>query len=454
MSKNKHNLERLIWPDSCFSASDRILNIAGESVVNLVKKWGTPLYIFDEDTIRNQCQSYVNALKKYYPSEAGVHYASKAYSNLAIATLINSEKVGFDVVSSGELALALRAGVDPSSIHFHGNAKSDAELKYALDVNIGAIVIDNLDEIEALIEFCKNTSKVQKVLIRVTPNIGTDTHPHIQTGHRTSKFGLPLEIMECAVKKIIDCPNLDLAGLHFHLGSQIENTEPFVESLEILLDLYLIIKQKYGATLSEISPGGGLGVVYNGQDNPVSIEDFVRVISETIVKGCMQRGLHVPKLVLEPGRSIVARSCIALYSVIATKEIPGLNGDAPIKYIHIDGGMGDNIRPSLYGSKYSFQLANRANDGVTETVNVSGRYCESGDILLKNISMPEGVSKNDIVAVAGVGAYTLSMASNYNMVPRPSVLLAGKQNTYPIQKRETEDDLFSRDLPLIERTKG
>lgn len=440
-----------IWPDTHSIGSNGNLNLSGQDTVSLAEEWGTPLYIFDENTIRNQCSLYSSALRKSYPGKVALHYASKAYLNTAIASLLDSEGLEFDVVSSGELSLAMRAGVKSSAIHFHGNAKAEFELERAIQLNIGSIIIDNLDELNVLIKLSADRGGQQKVLLRITPDIDTKTHPHIQTGHRASKFGFPIASLEHAVEEISSSPNLELVGLHFHLGSQIENAEPYIASLEILLDLYVLLKDKYNIILSEISPGGGLGVVYNENDKPVGIEEFVNIISKSVVDGCANRNLDLPKLILEPGRSIVARSCIALYSVIATKYIPGTNSDESIQYVHIDGGMGDNIRPSLYGSRYTASLANRFTNKTTRLVNIAGRYCESGDVLLRDVAMPKDVGIGDIIAVAGVGAYTLSMSSTYNMVPRPAVLMVGKEKTYLIQRRETEEDLFIRDIPLAEK---
>ncbi|MEA1882509.1 MAG: diaminopimelate decarboxylase [Candidatus Marinimicrobia bacterium] len=448
MKKSNKIKNKLFWPNSYSIGSNGSLNIGGQDTVFLAKEWGTPLYIFDEITIRDQCKIFHAALDKYYPGKSAIHYASKAYLNTAIASVIKSEGLGFDVVSNGELSLVLRAGIKPSGIHFHGNAKTRDELERAIELSVGTIIIDNIDELNILINLSEQGEKVQNVAIRVTPAVDTKTHPHIQTGHRTSKFGVPLELLEHAVEQTIPSKNLKLVGLHFHIGSQIEDVEPYIASLHVLLDLYVLIKEKYNITLSEISPGGGLGIVYNENDKPVGINDFIEVISKTVVKGCKKRNLVLPKLVLEPGRTIVARSCIALYSVIATKYIPGNDTKKPVQYVHIDGGMGDNIRPSLYNARYSASLANRFNNDATNLVKISGRYCESGDILIHEVPMPKDVGIGDIVVVPAVGAYTLSMANNYNMVPRPAVLMIGKEKVQLIQRRETEEDLFARDIPL------
>lgn len=444
MEEQNHN--GLIWPDSHSGAINGKFELAGHNTHDIVQKWGTPLYIFDEMTIKNHCQRYKAALKTHYPGASAVHYASKAYLNTAIATLLKDEGLEFDVVSIGEFALALRAGVKASSINFHGNAKPEAELKKAIMLGVGSIVIDNLDEINILKKLCPELNKIQDVLIRITPNIDTKTHPHIQTGQRTSKFGLPIEQLDAAVEDILSCSFLKLKGLHFHLGSQIEETDSFVASIEVVLNLYARLKEKFGIVFSEISPGGGLGVVYNESDNPVSIDEYIKEISQAIITGCKLRGLQLPKLTLEPGRSIIARAAVAFYSVIAKKYIPGNDQDKPIQYIHIDGGMGDNIRPSLYSAKYTACLANRMDDKLEQRVNVAGRYCESGDVLLTDYMMPKDINIGDVIAVAGVGAYTLSMSSTYNMVPRPAVLMLGKNGYTLIQRRETEDDMFSRDL--------
>ncbi len=431
----------------------------------LAREYGTPLYVLDEATFRNSCGSYRAALARHYPGTSSVHYASKALLNTAVAQLVAAEGLGLDVVSGGELFVALHAGFPAQQIHLHGNAKPRAELQQALAAGVGKIMVDSLDELELLAQLTSGRAAPQAMMLRLAPGIAADTHAHIQTGHAASKFGLPLEALDSAAQRIAAAPGLRLMGLHAHIGSQIFDYRSIEQTVGVLLDAAVQLRDRHGLVVSNISPGGGLGTSYTVDQPPPDIDAYVAAIARTVVEGCAARDLPLPELVIEPGRSIVARAGVALYEIVATKHIPSplsvISGQLSLvneqpttddgqwasRYLHIDGGMADNIRPSLYGARYTALLANRANAPADQHVHVAGRYCESSDVLLHDIMLPRA-RPGDLLAVAVAGAYTLSMASNYNLVPRPALLLVGGQRARLIQRRETYADLMARDLPL------
>ncbi|NWG22038.1 MAG: diaminopimelate decarboxylase [Chloroflexi bacterium] len=438
-----------LWPVTAAIDEHGRLTIGGCDVAGLAQQYGTPLYLLDEATFRDACRAYVAALRAGYPGESAVHYASKAWLNTAIAHLVANEGLGLDVVSGGELYVALRAGFPPERIHMHGNAKPRAELEQALAAGIGQIVVDNLDELALLVSLTAHRSQPQPVALRLAPAIAADTHAHIQTGQATSKFGLPLAALDTAAGLLRDTPGLRLVGLHAHLGSQLFDLAPYAAAVGVLLDCAAHLRERYALTIAEINPGGGLGVAYvSGQEHP-DVTAYAALLGRTLAEGCARRGLPLPRLVIEPGRSIVARAGVALYTVIATRPLPPSHDPgAATRFVHVDGGMGDNIRPALYGAHYTAILATRAHAPAEETVHISGRYCESGDVLLHHAHMPRAVV-GDIVAVAAAGAYTLSMASTYNLVPRPAVLLVSDGTARLIQRRETYEDLATRDVPVL-----
>jgi diaminopimelate decarboxylase len=434
-----------LWPDTAAITAAGHLSIAGSDVVALARQYGTPLYLFDEQTIRAICRAYHAAFANAYAGEVDLHYASKALLNSAIAVLVAGEGLGLDVVSGGELFVALRAGVAPGRLRLHGNAKPRVELEQAIAAGIGQIVIDNLDELALVARLARGRHVPLAVGLRLTPNIVPDTHHHIQTGQADSKFGLPLDGLEAAGALLRSAPGLRLVALHAHLGSQIVDTAPYRAAVGVLLDCAVRLRAACGLTVEEINLGGGLGVAYHPGDPQPSLEQYAQAIAQALSDGCAARGLAPMRLAVEPGRSIVARAGVALYEVLARK--PLLEGYGASGFVHIDGGMADNIRPSLYAARYWALLANRAGEARTTTVHVAGRYCESGDILMRNVALPEA-RPGDLLAVAVSGAYTLSMASNYNLVPRPAVLLLRDGQVQVAQRRETYDDLVARDGPL------
>ncbi|MEM8530126.1 MAG: diaminopimelate decarboxylase [Chloroflexota bacterium] len=438
-----------IWPTTATVHTQGHLTIGGCDVVSLAHLHGTPLYVLDAATITEHCQTYREALRHGYSGSSSIHYASKALLNTAVAQMMSAHGLGLDVVSGGELYIALQAGIPAPHLHLHGNAKPRAELEMALEVGIGRIVVDTLDELAVLSQLAASRPSPQSVMLRLAPGINADTHAYIATGHEESKFGLPLTALGAAVDRIVESPGLRLSGLHVHLGSQLFDERPFVQAIDLLLDQAVWLRTTYDITLDAISPGGGIGVSYTTEQQ-YDIHGWAAQVGRSLEAGCKVRGLPLPQLIIEPGRSIVARAGVALYSVVATKAAP----HQP-RYLHIDGGMADNIRPALYQARYAALLANRAHERPTEQVHVAGRFCESGDVLLRDAALP-CATPGDLLAIASSGAYTLSMASNYNQVPRPALLLVEDGTATVIQRRETYADLIARDvsLPLREKVGG
>jgi diaminopimelate decarboxylase len=416
-------------PDTAKINKQNHLEIGGFDTVELAKEFGTPLYVMDEETVRNRCQQYLTSFRKYYPN-TDVAFACKALCTAGILKVVDSEGLCFDVSSGGEVHTALKAGIDPKKLYFHGNNKTMAELKMAVEAGIGRIMVDTLQEIQNLDEVTRTTGKRAEVMLRINPGIEAHTHEYIKTGCVDSKFGVPQNEVAAAVKAVRDKKYLDLAGFHAHIGSQIFETKPFVDEARLLLDL----TKKYGT--SELNIGGGPGIAYLSSDRPPQIEAYAEQIAAVL------KNRTDAKLVLEPGRSIVGTAGITLYTVGGIKNIPKVR-----KYVLVDGGMSDNPRPILYQARYDAKIANKANDATKEKVTVGGRFCESGDILIKDINLPE-VEPGDILAVLATGAYGYSMASNYNRVPRPAMVLVNQGNATLIVKRESYDDLIANDVIL------
>mgnify|MGYP001772528968 CR=1 FL=1 len=428
-----------LWPLTTVIDEQGRLNIGGCDVAALARRYGTPLYLFDEETIRDACRAWQTALAAHYRGETAVHYASKALLNTALARVIADEGLGLDVVSGGELHVALRADFPPQRIHMHGNAKTRTELEQALAAGIGQIIIDNLDELAMLANLTAHRSPPQPVALRITPDIATDTHAHIQTGHATSKFGLPLDALDVAAERLRAAPGLRLVGLHAHLGSQLFDLDPYVAEIDVLLDSAMRLRDRHGLMVREINAGGGMGVPYTADQQSFDLRACTVRLGEALTDGCRWRGFPLLRLVIEPGRSIIARAGVALYTIVATKNLPHT------RFLHVDGGMGDNIRPALYGAHYTAVLAERANAPAEEIVEIAGRYCESGDVLIHAAPLPRA-GIGDILAVPVAGAYTLSMASTYNLTPRPAVVMVHGGSTRLVQRRETYADLIARDI--------
>jgi diaminopimelate decarboxylase len=417
------------------------LVIGGCDTVALAKEYGTPLIVLDEAIIRNNCQLYREAFRKHYP-QGQVVYAGKAFLCTAMCRLVEQEGLFLDVVSGGELYTAMKAEFAPEKIFFHGNNKSKDELEAAIQYGVGRIVVDNPYELKLLEPLTKKRKKPISIYFRITPGVEAHTHHYIQTGQADSKFGFSLldDTLFKEVRNVIHFPRLQLQGLHAHIGSQIFEQKAYEKSVEIMMRLMKTIKLKTGAVLQELNVGGGLGVRYTSEDTPPSIEEHVSTITNVVKREAKAHGLPLPILFDEPGRSIVARAGITLYTIGAIKEIPKVR-----KYVAVDGGMADNPRVALYGAKYEAILANRAKEPPQEKVTIAGKCCESGDILAKDLLLPKP-KEGDILAVFSTGAYHYSMASNYNRLPRPAVVLCKDGKSHVIIRRETYDDIVARDM--------
>jgi len=414
------------------------LEIGGCDTVELAAKFGTPLYCLDEKHIRDMCRAYRDALTAGY-GEAQALYASKALSCKALYKIVHSEGLGADVVSSGELYTALSGGMPADKIYFHGNNKTGQEIVYALNSGVGTIVIDGDDEIDFLSSICEREGKRASVLLRVNPGVEAHTHHYIQTSKVDSKFGLSIKSgdAERGVKNILSRKQLDLKGFHCHIGSQIFELKPFKVAVAIILDFAAEMRRKYGLITRELNLGGGLGIWYAKGDRKTNVKDykdFVKVICDAVRENCERISLDRPRLLLEPGRSIVGEAGITLYTVGNIKDIKGIR-----KYVGIDGGMFDNPRYALYQAKYTAILANRASEQPAEKVSIAGKCCESGDLIAVDVMLPPA-KRGDILAVFSTGAYNYSMASNYNRnaVP-PVVLCKGGQAEYIVKPQSYED---------------
>lgn len=410
------------------------LYIGGCSTVELANKYGTPLYVIDEATLRGICKEYKNAFKNC--ENVKMMYASKALCTSAIAKILDEEGFGFDTVSAGELYTVYKAGVDMSNVLFNGNNKSKKEINLALDLKVGRISVDNFYEAELIDKIAKEKNVKVDVLLRITPGIECHTHDYIQTGQIDSKFGFDLTQIDEIVTLIkTKYTNISLKGLHAHIGSQIFELQSYYDEIEILIKEFERIKNTHKINLLEMNIGGGLGVKYTNCDEPPSVQDLANVISSAMHKN----SINISNIYIEPGRSIISTAGITLYTVGSSKQVP--NGT---KYVSVDGGMADNPRPSMYQALYSAQVCNKLNNNNMETVTIAGRYCESGDILIRDITLPK-LESGDILCVYNTGAYNYSMASNYNRVEKPAMVLVNNSLSDIIVYREDLDDLISKD---------
>ncbi|MBM4462446.1 MAG: diaminopimelate decarboxylase [Chloroflexi bacterium] len=439
---DKHQSSKLpLFPLTAESNHKNHLVIGGCDAVDLAASFGTPLYIFDEITLRTRCLDYRQEFQRRYPKTAVV-YACKAFINPVLARILHQDGLGLDVVSAGEMAIARSVAFPPQMVYFHGNNKTEEELRLALDWGVGRIVVDNFRELSLLSSLAKEGGKTQDILLRLSPGVDPHTHGHTTTGILDSKFGFPISTgqAEEALTKALDFPSLNLTGLHFHLGSPIFETQPYVEALEILLRFAAEISKKHSFELRELDIGGGFAIQYLLESPPPSIGSYAEAITSALLNLSSQLKLAAPQLIIEPGRGIVGQAGVALYRIGGSKDIPGIR-----KYVFVDGGMGDNIRPPLYGAKYEALIANRTTEAETEKVTIAGKFCESGDILIKDIYLPK-VREGDILAVPACGAYCLSMASNYNACLKPAIVLVKEGRAQLIRRRETYDDLMRCDL--------
>lgn len=415
------------------------LVIAGCDTVALAEEFGTPLYIFDEAALRQKCAEFKAEFGRRY-EDVVIVYAGKAFVNRALALLLKEEGLGLDVVSGGELSIARSIDFPMEKIYFHGNNKSAEELDMALEAKVGRIVVDNFSELEMLAEMAGQRGATPDVLLRLTPGVDPHTHKHISTGIVDSKFGIPLTSAGEAVARAMSASSLNLIGLQFHLGSQIFELEPYDQAIRVIMDLAAEMKSRHGFELQELDVGGGFAVQYTVDAPAPPVSDYAETIVAAVKGKCREYSLDLPKLVIEPGRSIVGRAGVALYKVGVVKEIPGIRC-----YVSVDGGMADNIRPALYSARYEAVVANRMNEKIARKVTIAGKFCESGDILIKDIDLPEVVA-GDILAVPDCGAYCLAMGSNYNASLKPPIVLVNNGRARLIRRRETYEDLLRCDM--------
>ena len=417
------------------------LLIGGCDVVDLAKEFGTPLYLFDESTLRHKCREFKDEFCKYYPDTL-VIYASKAFLNRALALIFKEEDLGLDVVSGGELSIAHSVDFPLDKLYFHGSNKTPEELNLALDLGVGRIVVDNFYELELLNRLAGERGISQSILLRLTPGVDPHTHQYTTTGTIESKFGFPLATgqAEEAVNQALSASNLNLLGLHFHLGSPVPEIQPYELAMELLLRFAREMGRKFGFNLSEFNIGGGFAVPYTLDARVPTIADYASALTGKLNGLVSELGLSRPRLIIEPGRAIVGQAGVALYKVGAMKEIPGIK-----KYVCVDGGISDNIRPALYGARYEALVANKALEAKREVVTIAGKLCESGDILVRDASLVV-VQPGDIIAIPVCGAYSIPMSSNYNAMPRPAIVMVNEGRTRLIRRRETYQDLMSLDL--------
>jgi diaminopimelate decarboxylase len=417
-----------------------VVTVGGLGVDALAEEHGTPLYVVDGDELRARCRAYVDAF-----GADRVIYAAKAWPTTAILQVVAAEGLLVDVASGGELHTALAAGVDPSRIVLHGNNKSVEELERALEVGVGRIVVDAMEELDRLDALARARGVRAPVLLRITPGIDAHTHEYVRTGHDDAKFGftLSLGLADAALTRTLALDGLELVGVHAHIGSQVFDVDAFVANAEVMVDLLARWRDEHGVVLGEVDLGGGMGIAYDATDAPVDVAALAAAMLDAVGSRATAHGLPTPRVLVEPGRAIVGASTLTLYRVGVVKDLPGLS-----RWVAVDGGMSDNIRPALYGAVHPVVLAGRASDAPEGPVMLVGKHCESGDVLGTGLPLPGDVVAGDLVATAATGAYTEAMASNYNRLPRPAAVLVEGGDARTIVRRETLDDLLRRDVAL------
>ncbi len=418
---------------------EKNLTIGGCDMVDLAQKYGTPLYVVDEQTIRSICKDYKKAFSKY--EKTNMMYASKALCNSAVSRIIASEGFGFDVVSGGEIYTLYKAGIDMSKVLFNGNNKTPEEIELAIKYGVGRFSIDNFHEVNLISEISKKYNKTVNALLRITPGIECHTHKYIQTGQLDCKFGFDLSQIDSIIEHILNIDkNINIRGLHAHIGSQIFETKCYYDEVEVLVKEIARIEEKFGIKLDEMNIGGGLGVKYVESDNPPSVQEIAYVIIKSLTENIEKYKINKPTIYLEPGRSIISTSGVTLYTVGSSKQVPNMT-----KYISVDGGMADNPRPSMYQAEYLAELVTSHSERDSEVVTIAGKFCESGDILINGIELPS-LNAGDVLCVYNTGAYNYSMASNYNRAVKPAMVLVNNCQSDIIVYRETLEDLVSHDV--------
>jgi diaminopimelate decarboxylase len=448
-------LPAAVWPENARRAENGEVELGGLPASELRARFGTPLYVLDEDQVRATARRTLDAFRAaagLHGVNARVYYAGKAFLSTEVVRWVTEEGFAVDVCTGGELAVALAAGAEPSRLGFHGNNKSVAELERAVEVGVGSIVIDSLIEIERLAAIVERRGATQAVLLRVNSGVHAETHDFLATAHEDQKFGFTLTDAPAAVARIRELPGLDFVGLHCHIGSQIFGTAGFEESAARIVELHAELLE--GGDLPVLNLGGGFGIAYTSADDPTPIEQLAVGIADAVARQCQVRGIPMPNLAFEPGRAIVGRAGVTLYEVGTTKPVQ-LDGGATRLYVSVDGGMSDNARPALYGAEFSARIASRASNAEPTLARVVGKHCESGDIVVDAEYLPADVAPGDLLAVPATGAYCFSLASNYNYVPRPPVVALRGGEARVIVRGESVDDLLARDAGLpTTRTEG
>ena len=429
-----------VFPDTAQVNPQGQLVIGGCNTLELASQYGTPVYVLDEETLRARCRSFLREFQQRH-SAIQIAYACKAYINPALARIFQEEELGLDVVSGGELAIAHSVDYPLDRVYFHGNNKSPQELTEAVEYGIGYVVVDSFHELDLLDQIAASAGKTQDILLRVSPGVDPHSHAYTTTGVLDSKFGFSIQTGHAAegVRRALAAANLRLRGLHFHLGSPIFELEPYRTATELVLRFAAQFREE-GLDLQEFSPGGGFAIAYTRDQKPPAIADYAETIVSTMTATCQELGMATPRLTIEPGRSIIGPAGVALYRVGAIKDIPGVR-----KYVSVDGGMGDNIRPALYQATYEVVAAGKADLEAVEKVTIAGKYCESGDLLASDVMLPE-LAAGDLIAIPAAGAYCPSMASNYNLNPRPPMVLVKDGQSRLIRRRESYEDLMHCDV--------
>lgn len=418
------------------------LAVSGVDTVDLAAQYGTPLYVMDEELIRSACRRFKKSIDSFYGGAGLVCYASKAFCCREMCRIMKDEGIGLDVVSGGELYTAASVDFPMENICFHGNNKTDEELTLALEKKVGRIIVDNIFELERLNALAEKAGVTANIMYRIKPGIDAHTHNFVRTGQIDSKFGFALETGEAfeAVKKAIELKNINLAGLHCHIGSQIFDIDPFVHAAEVMLGFIAKIKNELGFEVKQLNLGGGFGIKYTNSDNPAPFENYMEKVSVKVKEVCEKENISLPFIIIEPGRSIAAPAGLTLYTVGGIKNIPNIR-----TYVSIDGGMCDNPRYALYKSEYDIEVANKAGEPKTESITLAGKCCESGDLIGENMPV-QHIEVGDTVAVLATGAYNYSMSSNYNRIPKPAVVMVKDGSSRVVVKRETMEDIIRNDL--------
>ena len=433
------DLEPAVWPSTAVRSADGVLTVGGVDVRTLATQFGTPAYLLDEADFRDRCRAWRDAF-----TGADVYYAGKAFLCTAVVRWVAEEGLSLDVCTGGELAVALAGGFPPERLLFHGNNKSVAELRRAVEVGVGRIVLDSFAEIGRLAQVAAEAGIGQRVYLRVTPGVEAHTHDYVATGQEDQKFGFSLASGAAAegIRQVLAQPPLELTGLHCHIGSHIFDTRGFSLAAHRMVAVLAQVRDEHGIELPELDLGGGQGIAYTAADDPMPVPEVAAGLRAIVTKECAAAGLAEPRLAVEPGRAIAGPTTVTLYEVGTVKDLPGLR-----TYVSVDGGMSDNIRTALYDARYTAVLASRRSSAEPHNVTLCGKHCESGDIVVHDVPLPADLTPGDLVAVPASGAYHRSMASNYNHVPRPPVVAVRDGEARVIVRRETEDDLLRLDLP-------